>query len=93
VSSRARDELQPLEAFIEDRLGLSLAPLGTKHVRSNANLQDMPLVIVTSLSSTADRQRAAQAGAGAYIVKGEFDQRQLLQTVASLMVRRHTIAS
>ncbi|WP_437682433.1 hybrid sensor histidine kinase/response regulator [Sorangium sp. So ce131] len=55
------------------------------HVRADPALRDTPLVIVTSLSSAADRRRAEGAGADAYIVKGEFDQQRLLDTVAELL--------
>ncbi|MGK3994226.1 hybrid sensor histidine kinase/response regulator [Sorangium sp. So ce1024] len=56
-------------------------------VRADPALRDTPLVIVTSLSSAADRHRAREAGADDYIVKGEFDQRRLLDTVAGLLSR------
>ncbi|WP_437819990.1 hybrid sensor histidine kinase/response regulator [Sorangium sp. So ce1078] len=58
-----------------------------EHVRADPALRETPLVIVTSLSSAADRRRAREAGADDYIVKGEFDQRRLLDTVAGLLVR------
>ncbi|WP_437516116.1 hybrid sensor histidine kinase/response regulator [Sorangium sp. So ce1099] len=57
------------------------------HVRADPALRETPLVIVTSLSSAADRRRAEEAGADDYIVKGEFDQRRLLDTVARLLWR------
>ncbi|XYI02822.1 response regulator [Sorangium sp. So ce1128] len=57
------------------------------HVRADPALRETPLVIVTSLSSAADRRRAEEAGADDYIVKGEFDQRRLLDTVAGLLWR------
>jgi two-component system chemotaxis sensor kinase CheA len=57
------------------------------HVRADPALRETPLVIVTSLSSAADRRRAREAGADDYIVKGEFDQRRLLDTVAGLLWR------
>ena len=42
-------------------------------------------MIVTSRGSDEDRKRGAQAGADAYIVKDEFDQQALLQTVERLV--------
>ncbi|WP_437737633.1 hybrid sensor histidine kinase/response regulator [Sorangium sp. So ce1335] len=56
-------------------------------IRADPVLRETPLVIVTSLSSAADRRRATEAGADDYIVKGEFDQRRLLDTVAGLLWR------
>ncbi|WP_437728450.1 hybrid sensor histidine kinase/response regulator [Sorangium sp. So ce861] len=58
-----------------------------ERVRADPALRETPLVIVTSLSSAADRRRAREAGADDYIVKGEFDQRRLLDTVAGLVAR------
>ena len=46
--------------------------------RSDPALRDIPAILVTSLSSPEDRRRGAEVGAHAYIVKGEFDQGQLL---------------
>jgi two-component system chemotaxis sensor kinase CheA len=49
------------------------------------NLRDIPAVLVTSRGSTEDRQRGLSAGARAYIVKGEFDQTELLEQIRVLM--------
>jgi two-component system chemotaxis sensor kinase CheA len=53
--------------------------------RADATLGKVPAILVTSLSSPADRQRGADAGAAAYIVKGEFDQGRLLGLIRELM--------
>jgi two-component system, chemotaxis family, sensor kinase CheA len=60
-----------------------------ERIRADEALRHIPLVIVTALTSLEDRRRAAKAGADGYIVKGEFDQRHLLQTVAILLGRQH----
>ncbi|MFL5844050.1 MAG: response regulator [Solirubrobacteraceae bacterium] len=57
-------------------------------VRAEAELGSLPFVIVTSRGSEEDRQRGAEAGADAYVVKGEFDQQALLDTVRRLAVLR-----
>jgi two-component system, chemotaxis family, sensor kinase CheA len=57
----------------------------TRRIRSSPELDRLPLVLVTSLGGESDRQRGAAAGADAYIVKGEFDQDELLRTVARLL--------
>jgi two-component system chemotaxis sensor kinase CheA len=57
-------------------------------VRGDADLGSLPFVIVTSRGSEEDRQRGADAGADAYVVKGEFDQQALLDTVRRLAVLR-----
>jgi len=42
-------------------------------------------VLVTSLESDEDRRRGVEVGADAYIVKGAFDQDQLLETIQRLI--------
>ena len=48
-------------------------------------LEHLPVVLVTSLGSEEHRREGAEAGADAYIVKGAFDQDELLNTVARLL--------
>jgi two-component system chemotaxis sensor kinase CheA len=48
-------------------------------------LRTVPSILVTSRSAVEDRRRGEQAGARAYIVKGEFDQGHLLQTIRELI--------
>jgi two-component system, chemotaxis family, sensor kinase CheA len=57
----------------------------TERVRADARLARLPVVLVTSLASRADRERGAQAGASAYVVKGGFDQGNLLSIVAKFI--------
>jgi two-component system chemotaxis sensor kinase CheA len=44
-----------------------------------------PAILVTSRSAPEDRRRGAEAGASAYVVKGEFDQGKLLRTIEELL--------
>lgn len=53
--------------------------------REDPDLREIPAILVTSRASPEDRRRGLQVGARAYIVKGEFDQQFLLQTIRSLM--------
>ncbi|UQA60742.1 hybrid sensor histidine kinase/response regulator [Polyangium aurulentum] len=53
--------------------------------RADAALRDVPVIIVTSLASPRDRDRGREAGASAYIVKGEFDQNNFVGKVAELL--------
>ncbi len=55
------------------------------HTRGDPTLRTVPAILVTSRQSPEDRQRGAEAGAHAYIVKGEFDQGQLLRTIGQLL--------
>jgi two-component system, chemotaxis family, sensor kinase CheA len=57
----------------------------TATVRQHSQTQNLPVILVTSLDSADDRKRGVEAGADAYIVKGAFDQQQLLDTVQSLI--------
>jgi two-component system chemotaxis sensor kinase CheA len=54
-------------------------------VRNDPTLKHLPIVLVTSLDTAADRERGMAAGADAYIVKRAFDQQLLLDTIAQLI--------
>jgi two-component system, chemotaxis family, sensor kinase CheA len=53
--------------------------------RSDPALRDIPAILVTSRNSPEDRRRGEEVGASAYIVKSEFDQGQLLETIRRLV--------
>jgi two-component system, chemotaxis family, sensor kinase CheA len=57
----------------------------TSEIRNNEKLKHLPVILVTSLNTTDHKQRGAQAGADAYIIKSEFDQNVLLETVKRLL--------
>ena len=57
-------------------------------IRAEPKRSDLPVIVVTSQGTAGDRARGAEAGADAYIVKDEFDQRALLATVGELIGRR-----
>lgn len=57
----------------------------TEKIRSNPATADLPVVLVTSLDSREDRERGADAGANAYIVKSGFDQGNLLDVLHRLL--------
>jgi two-component system chemotaxis sensor kinase CheA len=57
----------------------------TEKVRGDSKLKDMPLVLVTTLSSDEDRKRGIDAGADAYVIKGSAEQDHLLDTVRRLI--------
>jgi two-component system chemotaxis sensor kinase CheA len=52
---------------------------------ADARLSAVPSILVTSRSSLEDRRRGEQAGARAYIAKGEFNQGYLLRMTRELM--------
>jgi two-component system chemotaxis sensor kinase CheA len=55
--------------------------------RADPALRDIPAILVTSRASPEDRQRGKDAGAQAYIVKGDFDQAELLARINELVRR------
>lgn len=56
-----------------------------RRIRSSAGHRELPVVLVTSLDTEADRQGGLAAGADAYVVKAEFSQGTLLDTIARLL--------
>ncbi len=58
-----------------------------ERTRSDAVLRDVPAVLVTSRAAPEDRRRGEEVGACGYIVKGEFDQAELLATIRSQVTR------
>jgi two-component system, chemotaxis family, sensor kinase CheA len=56
-------------------------------IRRDREHESLPVAIVTSKGSEEDRRRGAELGADAYIVKSEFDQRALLETIEQLVGR------
>jgi len=57
----------------------------TERLRNDAAYKDTPIIIVTSREKEEDKKRGIQVGANAYIVKGAFDQTNLLETVQNLI--------
>jgi two-component system chemotaxis sensor kinase CheA len=57
----------------------------TARLREEANYQHTPIVIITSREKEEDKRRGVQVGADAYIVKGDFDQSNLVDTVRALI--------
>ncbi len=62
-----------------DGLGL------VKRIRADQRTSRLPVILVTSLGNEEHRAAGAAAGASAYIVKGAFDQDELLRSVARLL--------
>jgi two-component system chemotaxis sensor kinase CheA len=59
----------------------------TRSIRAEPAWAGLPVVVVTSKSADADRRRALEAGADAYLRKGDLDQRALLAVVGRLLGR------
>lgn len=57
--------------------------------KADPGLRRVPVIMVTSLASAADKKRGADVGVDAYIVKGEFDQKHFVQKVRDLVGMSH----
>jgi two-component system, chemotaxis family, sensor kinase CheA len=57
----------------------------TSEIRRDPRLAQIPVILITSLNAPEHKERGAAAGADAYIVKGEFDQGVLLETINRLL--------
>ncbi|MEV6494130.1 response regulator [Actinoplanes sp. NPDC051633] len=53
--------------------------------RADPALQHVPAILVSSRAGAEDRQRGVDAGASAYVVKGEFNQEELLAHIRRLV--------
>ncbi|MCB9727054.1 MAG: response regulator [Deltaproteobacteria bacterium] len=56
-----------------------------REVRRDPALHAIPAILVTSRDAPEDRRQGEESGANAYIVKGEFDQNLLLDTIRRLV--------
>ncbi len=56
----------------------------TEMLRKDETYKDTPVIIVTSRGKEEDKRRGIAVGANAYIVKGTFDQSNLLETIQNL---------
>jgi chemotaxis protein histidine kinase CheA len=59
----------------------------TRVIRRTPGWENVPVVIMTSRGSEHDQQAGLEAGASAYLLKSEFDQNQLVETVRRLVGR------
>jgi len=56
----------------------------TARVRADAQLAELPVMLVTALASREDRERGIEVGANAYLVKSNLDQSNLLEALRRL---------
>ena len=90
----ATDGLQALELLKTFQAELVLSDVEMPHldgfeltqeIRRDPRTQHIPVILVTSLEKPEHKERGAQSGADAYIVKGEFNQQTLLETIGRLL--------
>jgi two-component system, chemotaxis family, sensor kinase CheA len=91
----ARDGVEALNIIRENRPDLVLSDVEMPNmdgfklsaaIRADEKLQNLPVIIVSSRDSEEDRRRGMESGARAYIVKGQFEQNKLLDTIRRLVV-------
>ncbi|HEX9096069.1 MAG TPA: response regulator [Candidatus Dormibacteraeota bacterium] len=64
----------------------------TKRIRATPSLLGLPVILVTARGAADDRALGLQAGADAYVTKGDFRQSELLDTLYRLLGRRASLA-
>jgi two-component system chemotaxis sensor kinase CheA len=57
----------------------------TVRIRTELGKPNLPVIIITSLASETHRRRGLEAGAQAYIVKSQFNQGNLIDTIRQLL--------
>lgn len=57
----------------------------TQRIKQDGHYADIPVILVTSLDTPTDKARGIEVGADAYIVKSNFDQGTLLETIEQLI--------
>jgi len=57
----------------------------TEKIRRHPQYQQLPIILLSAMDKADDRRRALELGANAYLSKGAFDQRQLLDTLKTLV--------
>jgi two-component system chemotaxis sensor kinase CheA len=77
---------EPVDLVLTDVEMPNLDGFGlTEAIRGKPELANIPILILSSLSSEADRQRGLDVGADGYIVKSSFDEPGLLAAVNRLL--------
>jgi chemotaxis protein histidine kinase CheA len=57
----------------------------TESLRAEAEYRDTPIMLLTSRDKEEDKRRGIQVGANAYILKGDFEQSNLIATIENLL--------
>ncbi len=90
----ASDGVEGLEKAMESKYDLVITDVEmprmdgfslTERLRGESGYKHTPIIIVTSRDKEEDKRRGIQVGANAYIVKGRFDQSNLIETVQNLV--------
>ncbi len=85
-ASRLRNEPADLVLSDVEMPGMDGYDL-TRQIRATKGWENVPVIIMTSRGEDHSRQAGLDAGCSAYLLKTEFDQEQLVQTVRRLVGR------
>jgi chemotaxis protein histidine kinase CheA len=85
-ASRLREDAADLVLSDVEMPGMDGFEL-TRTIRRTKGWENVPVIIMTSRGEDHARQAGLDAGASAYLLKNEFDQEQLVQTVRRLVGR------
>lgn len=79
-------QIQPFDLVVSDieMPNMNGFELTTK-IREHKDFFDIPVVLVTALESADDKQHGLEVGANAYIVKSNFEQSNLIDTIHRLI--------
>jgi len=88
VDALARLAAEPIDLVLTD---VEMPRMGgfalTEAIRAMNTRQNVPILILTSRASEADRQRGLEAGADGYIIKSAFNEASLISAVERLLGR------
>jgi two-component system chemotaxis sensor kinase CheA len=90
----AGNGLQALEVLRRKKCDLVLSDVNmphldglglTKRIKSSSQLAGIPVVLLTSLSKQSEREEGLDAGADAYMVKSQLNQKELIEIIEQLV--------
>lgn len=90
----AKDGAEALKKLAEERFEIVLSDISMpgmdgiemlNRMRKDNRFSEIPVVVVSTKESEEDKKRGLEAGANAYLVKREFDQTNLLNTIERLI--------
>ena len=92
--SVAADGVNGFEQCMESRFDLIISDVDmpnmdgftmTSRLRAQDEYMDTPIILVTARDSEEDKRKGITVGANAYIIKGDFEQGNLLETIQNLI--------
>lgn len=94
IVDEAEDGIQALELLRKNSYDLVITDIEmpnmdgfqlTRKIRANEKFQSVPIIIVSTRSSSEDRRQGVEAGADAYVVKSEFQHEKLIEIIQRLI--------